>query len=60
MRALPLLGGAGLMTFVAACIEGFWSAQALPPEWKYGAGAVGWLFLGVWLSFAGRGRGHAT
>ncbi len=60
MRALPLLGGAGVMTFFAACIEGFWSARALPPEWKYAAGAFGWLALGVWLSFAGRRRGDAA
>ncbi len=58
MRALPLLGGAAVMTFVAACIEGFWSARALPPEWKYAAGAVGWVVVGAWLSFAGRGSGR--
>jgi uncharacterized membrane protein SpoIIM required for sporulation len=59
-RALPLVYGAGLMTLVAASVEGFWSAQPLPAELKYAAGAVGWLVVGLYLGFVGRGRRHAT
>ena len=54
-RALPLLAGAGVLTTVAAVIEGFWSAQALPAEVKYAAGITGWVLIAAWLLLAGRG-----
>jgi uncharacterized membrane protein SpoIIM required for sporulation len=59
-QALPLVAGAGLLTTAAAVVEGFWSAQALPPAVKYAAGITGWVLVGAWLLWAGRGRGAAT
>jgi len=55
-RALPLLYGAALMTLMAAVVEGFWSAQRLPAELKYAAGAVGWVVVIVYLGLVGRGH----
>ena len=42
-QALPLIYGAALMTTLAAVIEGFWSAQRIPSEWKYAVGIIGWV-----------------
>ncbi|MBL48121.1 MAG: hypothetical protein CMP28_04110 [Roseibacillus sp.] len=53
--SLPLILGAASMTFVAACIEGFWSAQPLEPIIKYSVGVFFWVVLIVYLVFAGRG-----
>ncbi|MEM9479973.1 MAG: stage II sporulation protein M [Verrucomicrobiota bacterium] len=52
--ALPLILGAASMTFVAAIIEGFWSAQPLVPELKYFVGILFWALVTVYLLFAGR------
>ncbi|NIP95086.1 MAG: stage II sporulation protein M [Akkermansiaceae bacterium] len=52
--ALPLILGAASMTFLAACIEGFWSAQPLEPLLKYAVGVLFWILLGLYLVFAGR------
>lgn len=52
--ALPLILGAAAMTVVAAMIEGFWSAQSLPPFVKYSFGIFWWVFLTVYFSFSGR------
>ena len=50
-KSLPLIIGAALMTFVAAVIEGFWSAQVMPPMVKYSVGIALWgvcfLYLGL-------------
>lgn len=54
--ALPLIYGAGGMTFLAAMIEGFWSAQAIPAEVKYGFGGVVWLLHGAYFGLLGRRR----
>jgi uncharacterized membrane protein SpoIIM required for sporulation len=66
-RSLPLIFGAALMTFVAAGIEGFWSARDLPPMVKYSTGITLWVLVVFYLACAGRGagrrvgrRGHAT
>lgn len=59
-QALPLIYGAALMTTVAAAIEGFWSAQRIPSELKYGFGIAGWILLALYFLLAGRGRGHAA
>lgn len=58
-RALPLIYGAGVMTFLAAIIEGFWSAQDLPGELKIGVGLTFWVLFAVYFLFAGRGS-HAA
>lgn len=59
-EALPLLAGAGLLTTLAAVVEGFWSAQALPAAVKYTAGVAGWAAVAAWLLLAGRGRASAV
>jgi uncharacterized membrane protein SpoIIM required for sporulation len=59
-RALPLLAGAGVMTALAAVIEAFWSAQALPSAVKYAGGTVAWVLMGSYLLVAGRGAEHAA
>jgi len=53
-RSLPLIFGAALMTFVAAAIEGFWSARALPPMVKYTTGISLWVLVILYLAMAGR------
>ncbi|QQL45693.1 stage II sporulation protein M [Sulfuriroseicoccus oceanibius] len=55
-RALPMIYGSGLMTFFAAFIEGFWSAQDVPVSAKYWAGGAGWLLLVAYFLLAGRGK----
>ena len=54
-KSLPLIFGAAIMTFVAAAIEGFWSAQALPPMVKYSVGIALWIVCFLYLGLAGRG-----
>ncbi len=53
-EALPLIYGAAIMTTLAACIEGFWSAQRLPSELKYTVGIIGWVLHILYFSLAGR------
>jgi uncharacterized membrane protein SpoIIM required for sporulation len=53
-QALPLIYGAAIMTALAAVVEGFWSAQALPSGLKYTVGIIGWLLHLAYFSFAGR------
>ena len=54
-KSLPLIFGASGMTLVAAAIEGFWSAQPLPPMVKYVVGVTMWVVVIGYLAFAGRG-----
>ena len=54
-KSLPLIFGAAIMTFVAAAIEGFWSAQPVEPMIKYGVGIFFWVVCFVYLGFAGLG-----
>jgi uncharacterized membrane protein SpoIIM required for sporulation len=50
-----LLFGAALLTFVAACFEGFWSASTIVPwKIKVAVGVSFWALLLLWLAFAGR------
>ncbi len=58
-KSLPLILGAAGMTLVAAAIEGFWSAQALPPMVKYVTGITLWVLVIAYLCFAGREK-HAA
>ncbi len=53
-QSLPLIFGAALMTLLAAAIEGFWSAQALPPMLKYTVGGLNWVLCVLYFIFAGR------
>lgn len=52
--SLPLILGAASMTFIAACIEGFWSANGLAPNVKYAVGIFFWILVTCYLLFAGR------
>jgi uncharacterized membrane protein SpoIIM required for sporulation len=50
-----LLFGAVTLTFIAACFEGFWSANSLVPwKVKVAVGLLFWTLLGLWLLLAGR------
>ncbi len=53
-QGLPLIMGACVLTFIAAIIEGFWSAEKHPVELKYWVGYVGWFLLAVYFIFVGR------
>jgi uncharacterized membrane protein SpoIIM required for sporulation len=53
-EALKLAYGAGGMLFLAAFVEGFWSASSAPPGMKYAVGAVLWSLVAVYFLFAGR------
>ncbi|KAF0814680.1 hypothetical protein IGB42_00735 [Andreprevotia sp. IGB-42] len=56
-RMLPMLMGAALMTFLAAFIEGFWSARTDIPHFvKYLVGSGMWLAVIAYFCFAGRDR----
>ncbi|MGB1260259.1 MAG: hypothetical protein ACPG6P_09480, partial [Akkermansiaceae bacterium] len=54
-KSLPLIFGAALMTFFAAIIEGFWSAEPMPPVVKYTVGIGLWFVCFAWLGLAGLG-----
>ena len=54
--AVGILYGAATMIFLAAFIEGFWSASRIPPvEVKYTVGILLWLLMLSYFVFAGRG-----
>lgn len=55
-RGLPLVFGAFALTFIAACVEGFWSAGPATPTVKYWVGFAGWAALAYYFIFVGRGR----
>ncbi len=55
MVAVKIALGAAAMLFVAAMIEGFWSASPLPNMVKYVAAAFLWLVVIADLALAGRG-----
>ena len=59
-KALPLIYGAAIMTTLAAVVEGFWSAQAIPSNLKYTVGIIGWILHIAYFSLAGRRTGHAA
>lgn len=59
-QALPLIYGAALMTAMAAVIEGFWSAQAIPSAVKYAFGITGWVLHTVYFLLAGKEGGRAA
>lgn len=56
-ESVVLILGAGLMTFVAAFIEAFWSSSSLiSPNVKYLVAVGLWAFVGWYLLFCGRHR----
>lgn len=56
---VKLIIGAAMLLFVAAGIEGFWSASRAPARVKWTVGAVNALIVGAYLGLAGRsGRRH--
>jgi len=55
-KALPLICGSAVMIFIAACVEGFWSAQPVGFHTKVWVGAAGWLLIILYFSLAGRGH----
>ncbi|WLT31945.1 stage II sporulation protein M [Geothrix sp. PMB-07] len=56
-RGSRLLFGAAILTFIAACFEGFWSANTLVPwKAKVALGLLFWVLLCLWLLLAGRRR----
>ena len=55
--ALRLVGGAALMTFCAAIIEGFWSALDVPMLVKYSVALLVWTLTLVYLFLVG-GKGQ--
>ena len=59
-EALPLIYGAALLTTLAAVVEGFWSAQAVPSAAKYGVGIAFWVLHAGYFLLVGRRSGHAT
>ena len=56
---LPLLLGGAVMTALAAVVEGFWSAQPIPSNVKYGVGITFWALHLFYFAFVGRRRGGA-
>jgi len=56
-RGAYLLMGAATLTFMAACIEAFWSANRwVPWKTKVGVGSALWLLLLAYFLLAGRRR----
>ncbi len=51
-----LVVASAALLFVAAAIEGFWSAGPAPAAIKYVFGAIQWFIVGGWLLFGGRNR----
>ncbi len=51
--------GAAVMLFMAAAVEGFWSASSLPTVVKRGVGIVMFLLVMAYMTFAGRGSEQA-
>ncbi len=47
------------MLFMAAAVEGFWSASSLPAVVKRGVGSVMFVLVMAYMTFAGRGSEQA-
>ena len=55
--ALPIIAGSGLMLFIAAAIEAFWSSRHLfPLPLRLGAGAALWALVLAYFLLSGRKR----
>jgi uncharacterized membrane protein SpoIIM required for sporulation len=55
----PIVFGASAMLFLAATVEGFWSASTAPAIVKRAAGGLIFLLVVSYLGLAGRGRRDA-
>jgi uncharacterized membrane protein SpoIIM required for sporulation len=53
-KSVVYLFGAGTLTFLAAIVEGFWSASTVDASTKYVVGAVMWVLVFSYLYFCGR------
>jgi uncharacterized membrane protein SpoIIM required for sporulation len=58
--AVILVSGAAVMLFMAAAIEGFWSASAVPSVAKRIAGVVMFFVVALFLALVGRGEGEGA
>ncbi len=57
--AVPVIGGAACMFFVAAFVEAFWSSMTfIPALLKYGVALALWGLVIGYLMLQGRSRGH--
>jgi len=52
-HSMVILGGAAILTFLAACVEGFWSGHPYPPAVKYTVGITLWILTLGYL-FSGK------
>jgi uncharacterized membrane protein SpoIIM required for sporulation len=58
-QMFPVIVGAALLTFLAAFVEGFWSAApGIAPNVKFAVGAVCWSAVILFFVLCGRGK-HA-
>lgn len=57
-EVLPLVVGATIFLFIAACLEGFWSAHSMAAAIKYGVAAVLWILVYAFILFGGRHARH--
>ena len=53
-RMVPVIYGVLLLLLLAAFIEAFWSARALPLYLKYAVGGAIWILLLCYLAYSGR------
>ena len=49
---VSILGG--VLTALAAVVEGFWSAEEMPSTVKYSVGIAFWVLHGLYFIFVGR------
>lgn len=54
--AIKLAIGAGVMLFIAAMIEGFWSPSPVPAVVKYAVGSMLWVVVALYILIAGTGK----
>jgi len=54
LTVLPLVAGATVFLFLAACLEAFWSAQPVDVVWKYVVAGVLWTLVYGFLTLGGR------
>jgi uncharacterized membrane protein SpoIIM required for sporulation len=56
--AVVLVSGAAIMLFLAAGVEGFWSASAVPAGIKRAVGVFIFVLVALFLALVGRGEGE--
>ena len=57
--ALPVITGAAIMLFMAACLEAFWSSRhELPAVIRFGSGALCWVLTALYFVFTGKTSGR--